>query len=533
MDGLKPGQRKVMFVCFNRKGMDKKEVKVAQLAGSVAEKSAYHHGEVSLMETIIKLAQDFVGSNNINLLTPNGQFGTRRLGGSDHAAARYIFTQLSPLSRVLFPEIDDQLYEYNYDDNQQVEPTFYAPIIPMVLVNGSQGIGTGWSTSIPNHCPRELCKNVIRMIDGQEPLPIVPHYRGFRGEIIESEHTKCHSFGEIAVLDDDTLEVTELPVGVWTESFTERLQKMIGGKQADSGKELPSIIEAWEDHSSETLVRIIIKLSKKQMTEAHKQGYHNYLSLSKSMSYTNGMVLFDEMNRLQVFKSTTAIMKNHYNVRSNLYTQRYKFLVGKLEAEACYITNRARFICENIDKKISVMNKKKKVLIEELFKAKYDSDPVKAWKKKVVKERGQAMASEEGAEAEAESEEPEEVEEGRDFAYLYTMPIFNLTKEKKDALLEEKGKVLAELETLKKKKPHDLWKSDIENFLDKLAKFEKVRSYVNLFFIKIYFRLFKMKLTNPIKSPSQSNKRADQRRSAFPPIQHQVPKEFSHKSLSK
>ena len=105
MDGLKPGQRKVMFVCFNRKGMDKKEVKVAQLAGSVAEKSAYHHGEVSLMETIIKLAQDYVGSNNINLLTPNGQFGTRRLGGSDHAAARYIFTQLSPLSRVLFPEI--------------------------------------------------------------------------------------------------------------------------------------------------------------------------------------------------------------------------------------------------------------------------------------------------------------------------------------------------------------------------------------------------------------------------------------------
>ena len=194
------------------------------------------------------------------------------------------------------------------------------------------------------------------------------------------------------------------------------------------------------------------------------------------------MVLFDEMNRLQVFKSTTAIMKNHYNVRSNLYTQRYKFLVGKLEAEACYITNRARFICENIDKKISVMNKKKKVLIEELFKAKYDSDPVKAWKKKVVKERGQAMASEEGAEAEAESEEPEEVEEGRDFAYLYTMPIFNLTKEKKDALLEEKGKVLAELETLKKKKPHDLWKSDIENFLDKLAKFEKVGSYVNLHF---------------------------------------------------
>jgi len=111
-------------------------------------------------------------------------------------------------------------------------------------------------------------------------------------------------------------------------------------------------------------------------------------------------------------------------------------------------------------------------LIEELFKAKYDSDPIKAWKKKVVKERGQALASKEGEEV-AEDEDEGEAEEGKDFAYLYTMPIFNLTKEKKEALLEEKGKVLAELEELKKKKPHDLWKTDIQDFLDKLSKFEK------------------------------------------------------------
>ena len=228
IDGFKPGQRKVMFVCFKRN--DKKEVKVAQLSGSVAEKSAYHHGEVSLMSTIIKLAQDYVGSNNINLLLPNGQFGSRRCGGSDHAAARYIFTQLSPLARAIYPEIDDNLYEYQVDDNQKVEPYHYCPIIPMALVNGSQGIGTGWSTNIPNHCPRELAKNVLRMIDGREPLDVVPKYRNFRGEILEIEKAKCISFGEIAVLDDDTLEITELPIGVWIEVFAEKLQKMTGGK---------------------------------------------------------------------------------------------------------------------------------------------------------------------------------------------------------------------------------------------------------------------------------------------------------------
>lgn len=92
MDGLKPGQRKVMFTCFKRN--DKKEVKVAQLGASVAERSAYHHGEMSLMATIINLAQNFVGSNNINLLQPIGQFGTRLQGGKDAASPRYIFTKL-------------------------------------------------------------------------------------------------------------------------------------------------------------------------------------------------------------------------------------------------------------------------------------------------------------------------------------------------------------------------------------------------------------------------------------------------------
>ena len=98
VDGLKPGQRKVLFTCMKRR-LDKKEIKVAQLAGS-----AYHHGEASLMGTIINLAQNFVGSNNINVLQPIGQFGTRLSGGKDSASPRYIFTQLSPLARMVFNE---------------------------------------------------------------------------------------------------------------------------------------------------------------------------------------------------------------------------------------------------------------------------------------------------------------------------------------------------------------------------------------------------------------------------------------------
>lgn len=109
-----------MFTCLKRN--DKREVKVAQLAGSVGEMSAYHHGEMSLMGTIINLAQNYVGSNNINLLQPIGQFGTRLAGGKDHASPRYIFTQLSPLARHVFNPNDDPLLNYLTDDNQKIEP---------------------------------------------------------------------------------------------------------------------------------------------------------------------------------------------------------------------------------------------------------------------------------------------------------------------------------------------------------------------------------------------------------------------------
>ena len=136
VDGFKPSQRKVLFSCFKRKL--RQDIKVAQLSGYVSEHSAYHHGEASLASTIVGLAQDFVGSNNVNLLVPSGQFGTRLQGGKDHASPRYIFTRLAPICRTVFPECDDALLEYLNEDGQVIEPEHYLPIIPLVLVNGAE-----------------------------------------------------------------------------------------------------------------------------------------------------------------------------------------------------------------------------------------------------------------------------------------------------------------------------------------------------------------------------------------------------------
>ena len=184
VDGFKPSQRKVLFGCFKRNL--KNDVKVAQLVGYVSEQAAYHHGEASLSETIVGMAQDFVGSNNINLLVPQGQFGTRLQGGKDSASARYIYTRLSPITRAIFPQADDHVLEYLNEDGLSVEPRWYCPIIPMVLVNGVEGIGTGWSSSVPNFNPREIIANLRQWLKGDDLTEMTPWYTGFAGRIVKS-----------------------------------------------------------------------------------------------------------------------------------------------------------------------------------------------------------------------------------------------------------------------------------------------------------------------------------------------------------
>jgi DNA topoisomerase-2 len=155
MDGLKISLRKILFSAFKKNLTS--EIKVAQFSGYVSEHSGYHHGEASLNAAIVGMAQNFVGSNNINLFMPNGQFGTRLQGGKDSASERYIFTQLNKITRTLFPQVDDPILNYLNDDGQPVEPVFYAPIVPMILINGSKGIGTGFSTDI-------MCYNPLQII---------------------------------------------------------------------------------------------------------------------------------------------------------------------------------------------------------------------------------------------------------------------------------------------------------------------------------------------------------------------------------
>ncbi|CAM6032214.1 unnamed protein product, partial [Sphagnum compactum] len=349
MDGLKPGQRKVIFTCFKRN--DKREVKVAQLAGSVGEQSAYHHGEVSLMSTIINLAQNFVGSNNINLLQPIGQFGTRLQGGKDAASPRYIFTMLSPLARKLFPTLDDPLLNSLYDDNLKIEPEYYAPIIPMVLVNGAEGIGTGWSTKIPNYNPREIVENIRRLIRGEEVQPMKPWFKGFFGSIVQIDTQRFVVNGEIALLDSKSFEITELPIRCWTQSYKESvLELLLHGNEKNQ-----SLINDYKEYHTEATVRFVVTLPEENLVKSLNTGIHKTFKLQSSLS-TTSMVLFDSNGCLRRYETSEDILKEFFEVRLQFYIKRKAYYEGMLEAEALKLENQARFILEKNDGVIKMEN---------------------------------------------------------------------------------------------------------------------------------------------------------------------------------
>uniref|UniRef100_A0A0X3PUD6 DNA topoisomerase 2 n=1 Tax=Schistocephalus solidus TaxID=70667 RepID=A0A0X3PUD6_SCHSO len=476
VDGLKPGQRKVLYTCLKRNLV--KEIKVAQLSGSVAEMSSYHHGEASLMGTIIGLAQDFVGSNNLNLLMPHGQFGTRLSGGKDAASPRYIFTSLSPFTRKIFSERDDAILHYLFEDNQRIEPYWYIPVIPMVLINGADGIGTGWGTKIPNYDVMEVISNLRRMIDGADPLPMLPSFRDFRGVIQELGDNRYVVFGEIAILDEQTVEITELPVRVWTQSYKEGvLEVMLNGSE-----KVPASILDYKEYHTDATVRFVVRMTPEKLREAEAIGLHKFFKLSTAMT-TNSMVLFDHMGCVKRYASVSEILKEFFELRLEWYNKRKSYLEGMLSAEARRLENQARFVLEKIQGKISIENRAKRDLIRLLKEHNYEPDPVHAWKECIDKlaaiedARAASRAAGEGEEEDSEEQggDASTSSAAADYNYILGMPLWSLTKERKDDLLAQRDKKQAELTELLSKSARRLWRDDLDELEAVVKKYEEDR----------------------------------------------------------
>lgn len=218
-DGQKESQRKILYASKKRKLIS--ELKVVQLGAYVAEHTGYHHGEANLFNTIIKMAQTFPGSNNVPLLAAEGMFGTRLNGGADAASPRYIYTKMTRHCQTLFPESD--VYESVFSEGSEIEPKFYVPVLPVLLLNGSLGIASGWMCSCPSFSIQDVKFNAEEAMNGREPKDIIPHFNGFTGKI-EKEGPNKFSTRGIFQRKGSKVIVTELPVGLWNDKFKQMME---------------------------------------------------------------------------------------------------------------------------------------------------------------------------------------------------------------------------------------------------------------------------------------------------------------------
>ncbi|QIG59565.1 hypothetical protein [Dishui Lake phycodnavirus 2] len=346
-DGLKPSQRKVLYACFHKNL--KEEMKVAQLAAYVADKSAYHHGEVSLADTIVKLANDYVGSNNMNMLVPCGQFGTRLMGGKDASQTRYIFTKLAPEARKVFDPTDEPVLRYMEDDGRTIEPEFYVPVIPMVLVNGTEGIGTGFSSYVPPFNPTDIVKNLERALRGMSLVEMTPHFRGFKGEITKDGAGNWVADG-VWKHGYKSLTITELPPGRWTQDFKEYLDELVDKK----------VIQNFTNRS--TIEDVHFEISGYEGDDVIRD-----FKLRKTIHTTN-MHLFHPDRGIVRYTSAEEILSDFVKIRLECYKKRREYLIGECEKRARLCTHKALFVQMVIDDKIRVFKRKRAELEGEMIR---------------------------------------------------------------------------------------------------------------------------------------------------------------------
>jgi DNA topoisomerase II len=361
IDGLKPSQRKILFASFKRNLT--RSTKVEQLAGYISEHTAYHHGEHSLHFAIVGLAQDFVGSNNINLLVPDGQFGTRHESGKDHASARYIFTRIAPLTRLLFPPEDDALLKYRHDDGFPIEPHYFVPVIPTVLVNGASGIGTGFATFIPSYNPLDIIANIRLMLNCEEPEPMTPWYEGSTGEMneITDEVTgESYHFTNNAVYvgagKPNVIHIDDLAPGTSTASVKKILVDLVKtGKVSDFYENhTPSTVSFTievnldrvidEGEEVPTLPAKAGEGGKKDRVQSVVSQVLHELTKRRTTFRTRNMYGFDRYGSLRLFDQVEDILREHFEVRLQLYEARYRYITASLQHQLAVERSRHRFV---------------------------------------------------------------------------------------------------------------------------------------------------------------------------------------------
>ena len=438
IDGLKPGQRKILFSAFKRNLT--KEIKVAQFSGYVSEHSGYHHGEVSLQSTIVNMAQNYVGSNNISLFVPSGQFGTRLQNGKDHASARYIFTFLHPITKFIYREEDLSVVSYQDDDGMMIEPIYYVPIIPMILINGAKGIGSGYSTSIPQHNPKDIVSVLISLLEGKPLINIRPWFNGFKGDIVLIGEDQYANKGKYEILDETTILINEISIGTSIENYKIFLEEHIIDKSNTSKKQF---IKSYTENGTDKIVNFSVKLSKEKMDSIKNDSKKiEELFQLVDTSHTNysNMYLYNSDIKIHKYISVYEIIMEFYNIRLEYYNKRKEHLLSIYKNELNILIQKYNFIEKIIDGSLEMRGKTRAVVEDLLTTLGF-----------------MKLANTAGKET--------------GYDYLVQMPIYSMTKEKMDELKDKLDKKQHEYDTLFAKSINSIWLEELNDLNIQLDKY--------------------------------------------------------------
>jgi len=415
IDGLKPSQRKIIHISNEIwKTGNEKELKVFQLSGKVASDAYYHHGSSSLDSAIINMAQSF--KNNMALLQEDGQFGSLR--SPEAGAPRYIGTKLDKNFRMLYK--DFELLDYKEEEGQTIEPRFFLPIIPTVLINGSSGIAVGFSSNILNRNPIDIitaCENLVRNKKIGEINPFVPSFSGTY--LQDQENSKRWIIrGKVQVQNTTTVKITELPPSMTFEKYESILDDLIDKK----------VIVSYDDNCKDN-IDYTIRFTRDVLSKYDTEKLVKLLRLEEYE--TEIFSTLDEHGKLKIFENTEDIVKYFVVFRLHYYDKRKQFLLDKMKHDLLVLANRGRFIKAILDGKLEVKNVLKEKLIKDIEVLGLDK-----------------------------------IDDS--FDYLLRMPIWSLTKEMFEKLKQDFKDKKEEMEKLTLVDPKDMYLTDLSELKKKL-----------------------------------------------------------------
>lgn len=411
IDGFKPSQRKIAFVA-NRvfKNGSEKPLKVFQLAGRIASEAFYHHGGGSLEAAITTMTQEF--KNSMPIFQGIGQFGSLR--SPEAGAARYIGVKFNDNFRLLYK--DFELVDPQHEEGEEIEPKFFLPIIPTVLLNGGSGIAVGFATNILNRHPLDLIDACMDKLDGKKIRDLRPWIKGFHGTFERSpDSPRSWSIkGSYTVKNTSTVEVTEIPPSFTYEKYESYLDGLV-----DKG-----VLSSYDDHSSDR-VHYILKFPRTNLAEIQKKDKLGDLLKMREGEGEN-LTTLDEHGKLRVFEQAEEIIEYFVVFRLGYYAKRKTRLLADLTRQIEILDAKARFIDAVINGRIVVANERK-------------PDLIKAIERDGIKKQ----------------------DDGYDF--LLSMPIWSLTYERYAELQKKLDDLTKERDRIEKVSPEDFYRQDLKD----------------------------------------------------------------------